>query len=89
MYIIALVLKKFFLFPEFIYYIVYDKLIYFFYRKVLLFPGWGIHLFTGKFGQGKTSLMTIKAYRVKIFSEGDCFNESAKKKHRGYCPDTC
>lgn len=64
MYIIALIFKKFFKLPEFVYYLVYDKLIYYFYRKFLLFPGWGIHLFTGKFGQGKTSLMTIKAYKM-------------------------
>lgn len=62
--LIVLFFKKLFLFPCFMYYHIYDKLIYSFYRKKLLFPGWGIHLFTGKFGQGKTSLMTILAYKM-------------------------
>ena len=26
--------------------------------------GWGIHLYTGKFGQGKTSLMVVRAYQL-------------------------
>lgn len=47
-----------------IYYQIYDHLIYWFYRKKRLFPGWGIHLFTGKFGKGKTSLAVIKAYKL-------------------------
>lgn len=64
MYIISLFFKKLFLFPMFLYYHIYDKLIYWWYRKKKLFYGWGIHLFTGKFGQGKTSLMVIKAYEV-------------------------
>lgn len=64
MYLIGLLFKKLFLFPLFLYYQIYDHLIYFWYRRFKLFPGWGIHLFTGKFGQGKTSLMTIKAYKL-------------------------
>lgn len=50
--------------PEYIYYHVYDLLNYYFYKHYKEFFGWGIHLFTGKFGQGKTSLMTIKAYQL-------------------------
>ena len=64
MYLIALFFKKLFLYPMFIYYHIFDKRIYKHYNKDKLFPGWGIHLFTGKFGQGKTSLMTIKAYKL-------------------------
>lgn len=64
MYIFSLLFKKLFLFPLFIYYHIFDKKVYNHYKKQLLFPGWGIHLFTGKFGQGKTSLMTIKAYKL-------------------------
>lgn len=35
-----------------------------YFNKKMLFNGWGIHLYTGKFGQGKTSLMMIKAYNL-------------------------
>ena len=59
---IVLFLKKLFHFPSLFYYYVYDRLIFWYFRKFKMFQGWGIHLFTGKFGQGKTSLMTIKAY---------------------------
>lgn len=70
MYIIPLFFKKLFLFPLFIYYHIFDKLIYKHYHQRRLFPGWGIHLFTGKFGQGKTSLMVIKAYKLcKIYPQ--------------------
>ena len=61
-------LKLFFInlrkFPEFLMYFFYDLCVYIYCHKYLLFYGWGIHLFTGKFGQGKTSLMTIKAYEL-------------------------
>ncbi len=64
MYLFELFFKKLFLFPLFMYYQIYDHLIYKYYRKYKLFDGWGIHLFTGKFGQGKTSMATIKAYKI-------------------------
>ena len=48
--------------PIFLAYEMYDHLTYWFYHKRRLFYGWGIHLYTGKFGQGKTSLMIMKAY---------------------------
>lgn len=51
-------------FPTFILYVFYDWLVYKHYKKDTLFYGWGIHLFTGKFGAGKTSLMVIKAYKL-------------------------
>ena len=61
-------LKLFFakvrLFPQFLFYVFYDFLVYKTYHKDKLFYGWGIHLFTGKFGAGKTSLMVIKAYHL-------------------------
>lgn len=64
MYLIALLFKKIWKLPLFLFYHFYDKLIYKCYRKKRLFPGWGIHLFTGRFGAGKTSLMTIRAYKL-------------------------
>ena len=64
MYIIKLLFINIRLLPTFLNYFFYDWLCYTFYRKDRLFYGWGIHLFTGKFGQGKTSLMTIKAYEL-------------------------
>ena len=64
MYIIILLFKKIKLFPAFLFYHIYDRLCYWYFREYLLFNGWGIHLFTGKFGKGKTSLMTIKALEI-------------------------
>lgn len=64
MYIFKLLFKNIRVLPEFLFYVFYDLLVYIFYRKNRLFYGWGIHLFTGKFGKGKTSLMTIKAYEM-------------------------
>lgn len=61
---IKLFFKKLRLYPTFLFYVFYDWLLYRHYRKKLLFSGWGIHLFTGKFGAGKTSLMVIKAYEL-------------------------
>lgn len=45
-------------------YHVYDKAMFKYFNQDMIFQGWGIHLFTGKFGQGKTSLMMIKAYKL-------------------------
>ena len=39
-------------------------LTYIYYRKFCIFYGWGIHLYTGKFGSGKTSVMTVKALEL-------------------------
>lgn len=64
--LIVIFIKRLFLFPSYLYYHIYDKLIHKHYGKIKLFPGWGIHLYTGKFGQGKTSLMTIKAYKMCV-----------------------
>ena len=57
-------LSKFWHFPEFIAYNTYDRLIYLFYGKYKLVNEWGIHLFCGDFGQGKTSTAVIRAYRL-------------------------
>ena len=51
-------------FPSLFFYYVYDRLIFIYFRKIKQFYGWGIHLHTGKFGQGKTSLMVLKAYKL-------------------------
>ena len=57
-----ILLKKIRLFPLFLMYIVYDFLVYKSYNQDKLYYGWGIHLFTGKFGAGKTSFAVINAY---------------------------
>ena len=64
MWLIALFFKELFKAPALFVYTVYDRLIYNFYCQFRLFPGWGIHLYTGRFGAGKTSLMTIRAYKL-------------------------
>ena len=61
---IILFFKKIFFFPSSLYYYIYDKLIFLYFRKFKLFPGWGIHLFCGEFGQGKTSTAVVKAYKL-------------------------
>ena len=48
--------------PKFIMYHVYDRLQYIRYRERKTFNGWGIHLFVGRFGAGKTSTMVKLAY---------------------------
>ena len=60
---VSVLFKKIRLFPAFIQYLFYDWLNYKWYRKDLLYYGWGIHLFTGKFGAGKTSLAVINVYK--------------------------
>lgn len=64
--ILVILFKKIAVFPSYIFYHLYDKLVYWWYNKKYIFPGWGIHLFVGKFGLGKTSLMTIKAYKLCV-----------------------
>ena len=49
---------------EIMIYTVYDKYLYIYYRKRFDFTGWGVHLFTGKFGAGKTSYAVAKAYDI-------------------------
>lgn len=54
------------LLPQFVMYHTYDRLEYAYFNLKMLFNGWGIHLFTGRFGAGKTSLMMIKAYDLCV-----------------------
>ncbi len=61
---IMMFFKKIYKLPSLLFYYVYDKLIFIYFRKKTQFMGWGIHLYTGKFGQGKTSLMVAKAYKL-------------------------
>lgn len=53
-------------FPVFIAYLTYDFLIYLRYHENKLFYGWGIHLYTGKFGQGKTCQAVSDVYNLCI-----------------------
>lgn len=50
--------------PALIMYNTYDKLCSSYFNWKQLFQGWGIHLYVGKFGAGKTSLMVTKAYKL-------------------------
>lgn len=50
--------------PVLVAYLVYDLLTYLRFHENLLFYGWGIHLYTGKFGQGKTSQAVIDTYKL-------------------------
>lgn len=51
-------------FGGFLVYQVYDHLIYFYRCSWRLFNGWGVHLYVGAFGKGKTMLMCIMAYNI-------------------------
>ena len=64
MYLISLFFQKVKLIPSFIFYHVYDWCNYLYYRKYYRFYGWGVHLFTGKFGQGKSSLAVLETYEL-------------------------
>lgn len=54
----------FFRFPAFFMYHGYDRTMSLYFNWRNIFQGWGIHLFTGKFGAGKTSLMVCEAYKL-------------------------
>lgn len=45
-------------------YKVYDKLCYWYFYQFNLFAGWGIHLYVGRFGAGKTSTLVHDAYNL-------------------------
>ena len=49
-------------FPCFLTYEIYDHLIGAYFNYSSIFQGWGIHLYTGKFGTGKTSTLVQIAY---------------------------
>lgn len=64
MYVIALIWKKFKSLPSFFCYFVYDLLNYIVFHEYKNFTCWGIHLYTGKFGTGKTSQAVIDTYKL-------------------------
>ena len=51
-------------FPALVMYNTYDRLCSAYFNWKQLFQGWGIHLYVGKFGAGKTSLMVAEAYKL-------------------------
>lgn len=53
-----------FKFGEFWTYYTYDHVIFIYRAAYRLFDGWGIHLFVGKFGSGKTMMMCIMSYLI-------------------------
>lgn len=50
--------------PSLAAYVAYDKATALYFNWSQIFNGWGIHLFVGKFGAGKTSLMVAEAYEL-------------------------
>lgn len=50
--------------PSLAAYTAYDKATALYFNWSQIFNGWGIHLFVGKFGAGKTSLMVAEAYEL-------------------------
>lgn len=60
------VIKAFLNSPKILSYLIYDFLIYIYLKLYKYFSGWGIHLFVGEFGSGKTIAMCKKAYDLCI-----------------------
>lgn len=56
--------KKIKALPFFFCYFVYDLLNYIVFHEYNDFTSWGIHLYTGKFGMGKTSQAVIDTYKL-------------------------
>lgn len=63
-YILILFIKTVFRLPFILYWFIYDFCTYVKYKKWNDWDAWGIHLFTGDFGGGKTSMMVKMAYRI-------------------------
>lgn len=61
---ITLFFKKLFCLPKAIIFWIKDIFIYYKNKRYNEFFGWGLHLFVGKFGAGKTCTMIYKAYRL-------------------------
>lgn len=61
---ILLIFQRLFSFPRFLSYFIYDKLIAFKFIWKKRFNGWGIHLYTGRFGAGKSAFMVSDAYKL-------------------------
>lgn len=52
-----------FSFPEYLMHQTYDHMMYWYCKEYLIFNGWGIHLYVGKFGAGKTMTMCHDVYK--------------------------
>lgn len=61
---IKVFISVFLSFPEFLMYYFYDICIYISLKMYKNFYGWGIHLITGRFGAGKSSVMCKIAYDI-------------------------
>ena len=57
-------LYRFITFPRWIMYRTYDFLFFSYTKLLKLYYGYGIHLYVGKFGQGKTFSMVYDAYKL-------------------------
>lgn len=64
MSMLGLLWKKIKALPGFVCYFVYDLLNWLVFREYRIFTGWGIHLYTGKFGKGKTSQAVIDTFKL-------------------------
>lgn len=54
---------SFFKLPKFYMYFLYDFLVYVFLKQYKQFYGWGIHLYVGRFGAGKTNSAVYYVYQ--------------------------
>lgn len=50
--------------PHFLFLVIKDYIKYIRNKEWLLFEGWGLHLYVGRFGAGKTASMVERAYRL-------------------------
>lgn len=67
---IGLFFKKLRLFPHFIFIVLKDFVSYVINRDYKRFNGWGLHIYLGMFGQGKTCSMVYDAYNIACRYEG-------------------
>ena len=66
----VLIFKVYIRLPSFVMYYIYDLCMYIYTRGWKRFYGWGVHLFTGRFGAGKTSCMVHLARKyAKKYSQ--------------------
>ena len=70
-------------------YVAYDKATALYFNWKQLFQGWGIHLYVGKFGAGKTSLMVTEAYKLccnkyQAFGLSRIYKDLSAKLSAGY-----
>lgn len=57
------IILSFFKLPKFYIYFVYDLLCYLYFKRYQEFFGWGIHLYIGRFGAGKTNTAVHYVYK--------------------------